>query len=187
MRGAALKGARSIAVTGLAAATLTAGKFVLSAVPNVEIVTLLCAVYGFVLGLPGILAVYVFVTCETLIYGFGTWVISYYIHWPSVAFAFFFLSKFIRPSRLIPTALAVVMTIWFGVLTSLTDVGLFSGFWDDFGARFAIYYARGAVFYVIQTVCNAIVFPLLFKPLCELSGKALKIRVGKSEDPPDMR
>ena len=68
MRGAALKGARSIAITGLAAATLTAGKFVLSAVPNVEIVTLLSAVYGFVLGLPGILAVYVFVTCETLMY-----------------------------------------------------------------------------------------------------------------------
>ena len=137
---------------------------VLSAIPNVEIVTLLCAVYGFVLGAQGVLATCIFVACETLIYGLGPWVISYAIHWPAVALVFWLLSRFIKPSRVIPTIVAVIMTTSFGVLTALVDVGLFSGFWDDFGQRFAIYYARGAVFYVTQIVCNALVFPLLFKP-----------------------
>ena len=163
--GKTLKGARFVAYTALAAASLTAGKFVLSAIPNVEIVTLLCAVYGFVLGAQGVLATCIFVACETLIYGLGPWVISYAIHWPAVALVFWLLSRFIKPSRVIPTIVAVIMTTSFGVLTALVDVGLFSGFWDDFGQRFAIYYVRGAVFYVTQIVCNAIVFPLLFKPL----------------------
>ena len=162
--GKTLKGARFVAYTALAAASLTAGKFVLSAIPNVEIVTLLCAVYGFVLGAQGVLATCIFVACETLIYGLGPWVISYAIHWPAVALVFWLLSRFIKPSRVIPTVVAVVMTTSFGVLTALVDVGLFSGFWDNFGQHFAIYYARGAVFYVTQIVCNALVFPLLFKP-----------------------
>ena len=161
--GKTLKGARFVAYTALAAASLTAGKFVLSAIPNVEIVTLLCAVYGFVLGAQGVLATCIFVACETLIYGLGPWVISYAIHWPAVALVFWLLSRFIKPSRVIPTIVAVIMTTSFGVLTALVDVGLFSGFWDDFGQRFAIYYARGAVFYVTQIVCNALVFPLLFR------------------------
>lgn len=173
--GKTLKGARFVAYTALAAASLTAGKFVLSAIPNVEIVTLLCAVYGFVLGAQGVLATCIFVACETLIYGLGPWVISYAIHWPAVALAFWLLSRFIKPSRVIPTIVAVIMTTSFGVLTALVDVGLFSGFWDDFGQRFAIYYARGAVFYVTQIVCNALVFPLLFKPLTTfLNDRILK-------------
>ncbi len=162
----AVRGAKFVARTALAAATLTAGKFVLSAIPNVEIVTLLCAVYGFVLGASGVLATLVFVSCESLLYGVGTWLISYFIHWPSVALVFWLLSRFCKPSRIVPTLIATVMTVWFGVLTSLVDIGLFSGYWDDFGARFAIYYSRGAVFYIVQIVCNAILFPLLFKPLC---------------------
>lgn len=172
----AVKGARFVAVTAVAAATLTAGKFVLSAIPNVEIVTLLCAVYGFVLGVQGVLATVIFVACETLIYGVGTWVISYAVHWPSVALVFWLLSRFIKPSRIVPTAVAVVMTVWFGVLTSLVDVGLFSGYTEDFGRRFAVYYARGAVFYAIQTACNAIAFPLLFKPMSELLARLLRPR-----------
>lgn len=173
--GKTLKGARFVAYTALAAASLTAGKFVLSAIPNVEIVTLLCAVYGFVLGAQGVLATCIFVACETLIYGLGPWVISYAIHWPAVALVFWLLSRFIKPSRVIPTIVAVIMTTSFGVLTALVDVGLFSGFWGDFGQRFAIYYVRGAVFYVTQIVCNALVFPLLFKPLTTfLNDRILK-------------
>ena len=171
-RDRAYRGARFVAYTALAAASLTAGKFVLSAIPNVEIVTLLCAVYGFTLGAQGVLATCIFVACETLIYGIGAWVVTYAIHWPAVALVFCLLSRFIKPSRVIPAIVAVVMTAAFGVLSSLVDVGLFSGFWDNFWQRFAIYYARGAVFYITQIVCNAIVFPLLFKPLATFVERA---------------
>ena len=140
----------------MAAATLVGGKFVLSAIPNVEIVTLLCAVYGYVLGVTGLIAVYVFVVTETLIYGFGTWVISY------------------KPNRILYTAVAVVLTVAFGVFSSLVDVGLASGYFENFGERFAVYYVRGIYFYIAQTVTNLVVFPTLFVPISKAVARVTR-------------
>ena len=53
--------ALKIALIAVMAATLEGGKLALAAIPNVEIVTLLCAVYGYVFGGAGIIATYVFV------------------------------------------------------------------------------------------------------------------------------
>ncbi len=147
------------------AATLECGKLALAFLPNIEVVTLLCAVYGYVFGCSGVLAAFVFVSIEPLIYGFGTWVVSYYIHWPLVALTFMLLKRLGVKNRWLLTAVGVVLTAGFGVLTSLIDLGILSGFFDDFWERFAIYYARGVVFYIAQAVCNAVLFPLLFKLL----------------------
>ncbi len=155
--------ARAVAYVGIMAATLECVKLALAFLPNIEGVTLLCALYGYVFGLSGALAALVFVTIEPLIYGFGTWVLAYYIHWPSVAIIFMLLRKARIKNRWIISGVAVLLTAWFGILTSLVEVGLFTGFFDDFFKRFAIYYTRGAVFYMIQIACNAVLFPLLFK------------------------
>ena len=155
----------SIVQIALAAATLSAAKFALMWLPNIEVVTLLCAVYGFTLGWKGIAASGVFAAIETLIWGFGSWVITYFIHWPLVAFSFCILSRFIKPSRIIPTIAAFVLTVEFSVLSALVDVGLTSGYFYNFGERFVIYFLRGTWFYVAQIVCNLVLFPLLFKPL----------------------
>ena len=40
------KAARVVALVGIMAATLECGKLVLSFLPNIEVVTLLCALYG---------------------------------------------------------------------------------------------------------------------------------------------
>ena len=69
--------ARSIALVGIMAATLECGKLVLSFLPNIEVVTILCALYGYVFGVLGIVAAAVFVCLEPLIYGFGSWIITY--------------------------------------------------------------------------------------------------------------
>lgn len=158
----------------MAAATLVGGKFVLSAIPNVEIVTLLCAVYGYVLGVTGLIAVYVFVVTETLIYGFGTWVISYFVHWPLVCAAFILLSLFTKPNRILYTVVAVVLTVAFGVFSSLVDVGLASGYFENFGERFAVYYVRGIYFYIAQTVTNFVVFPTLFVPISKAVARVTR-------------
>ena len=165
--------ARTIALVGIMAATVECGKLVLAAIPNVEIVTVLLALYGYVFGIYGVVAAFIFVSIEPLIYGFGSWVISYYIHWPMVALVFMLLSRMKIKNRCILTLAAISLTAWFGVLSSLVDVGLFSGSFDRFWYRFGIYYARGVGFYVTQLICNATLFFLLFP---YLSQKLLKIK-----------
>ena len=157
-----LSGARAIALVGITAATVECAKLALAALPNIEIITLLIGLYGYVFGWYGVLASLVFVSIEPLIYGFGTWVISYYIYWPIVALTFMLLGKLKIKNRWLLTLTALVLTFFFGVLTSLVDVGLLSGNFDRFFYRFALYYVRGIIFYVIQLACNAVLFPLAF-------------------------
>ena len=157
--------ALSAATVGIMAATLTAGKLALSFLPNVEIVTLFLALYSYSFGALGLLASFVFVITETLIYGFGSWVIAYFVYWPAVAFVFMLLGFLGVRGRVIPTGAAVLLTAVFGVLTSLVEIGLFSGFFDNFAYRFSVYYLRGIAFYAVHTVSNAVIFLFLFKPL----------------------
>ncbi len=159
---------------GIAAALLIGGKEALAAIPNVEIVTLLCAVYGFVIGPLSLVSVLAFVTCEGAIYGFGSWTVSYYIYWPLVTAVFILLRHILkRPRIILPTVAAVILTAFFSVLTSLVDIGLLSGFFTDFWKRFAVYYSRGIIFYVIQICCNLALFSVLFVPLSHALGKCL--------------
>ncbi len=153
---------RSIALVGICAATLECGKLALAAIPNFEVVTLLTALYGYTFGWVGVLASVIFVCIEPLIYGINTWIILYFIYWPLVSIIFMLLRRGKIKNRWIFTAVAVLLTLFFGVLDSLISVGLFSGSFDNFFYRFAVYYARGIVFYIIQIVCNAILFPTLF-------------------------
>ena len=173
--------AYKLALIAIMAATLEGGKLALSFIPNVEIVTLLCAVYGYVFGVYGIISTYIFVGLETLIWGVNTWVISYLIHWGCVAFIFTLFGEFKVKNRLILTAAAVIMTAAFGVLTSLVDTGLLTGFFNDFWRRFAIIYTRGAVFYIVQIVCNLVLFLIVFKPLVKQIIRILPDRFKSSK------
>ena len=162
-----LSTAKIAALVGICAATLECGKLVLAVIPNFEVVTLLTALYSYVFGWIGVLSAVVFVCIEPLIYGINTWIISYFIYWPLVAVVFMLLRRAKIKNRWILTAAAVGLTVFFGVLTSLIEVGLFSGGFDNFLYRFAIYYARGIVFYAVQIGCNALLFPLLFNYLAD--------------------
>ena len=170
--------ARAIALVGISAATVECGKLALAAIPNVEVVTLLLALYGYAFGYLGVAAALVFVAIEPMIYGFGSWVVSYMIYWPLVAVVFMLLGRARIKNRLLLTAVAVCLTFFFGVLSSLVDIGLFSGFFDNFFARFAIYYARGVPFYAAQIITNAVMFPLLFPFLAERLGRIFRRQKG---------
>jgi len=164
---------RMIALVGIMAATVECGKLALSFLPNIEVVTLLLALYGYVFGFLGVVAALVFVSIEPIIYGFNTWVVSYYLYWPLVSLVFMMLAKIKVKNRFLLTGAALLLTAWFGVLTTLVDLGLLSGFFDNFWYRFTVYYVRGAVFYIVQIACNAVLFPLLFK---FLAGKLERIK-----------
>ncbi len=159
--------AKKVALVGISAATLECGKLALAALPNIEVVTLLSALYGYVFGSLGVLSALVFVCIEPLIYGVGTWLPLYFIYWPLVAAVFMLLGKKNVENRVILTAFALVLTVIFGFLSALIDVGLFSGYFDNFFYRFGIYYMRGIPFYIAQTVTNAVLFPAVFLPLAE--------------------
>lgn len=107
-----------------------------------------------------------------MIYGFGYWVVAYYIYWPLLA-AIASLLKLIRnplPRNIAATVIAVVITTFFGVLTSVVDAAFASNLSKTFVIYFPIIYMRGIWFYVTHIVSNAVIVPLLFNPL----SKALK-------------
>lgn len=157
--------AGTIALIGLMAASLEAGKFALMSIPNVEVVTLLTALFGYVFGLAGIIAVIIFDLIEVMLWGFGTWVISYLIYWPLLCAVFWLIGRRKIRSRIVLGAVAVGMTVFFGVLSSLIDIGLLSGSYQNFWQRFVIYYGRGVWFYVAQIATNLILFPVAFLPM----------------------
>jgi hypothetical protein len=138
-------------------------------------VSLLVALYSFVFGWPGIIASLIFVCIEPMIWGVGTWFVSYLIYWPFLAALFFILGRLRIKNRFIITAIAVFATFLFGILTSLVDVGLFSGSFDNFFYRFGVYYARGIVFYAVHIASNLAVFILLFTPMRNLLEKTRKM------------
>ena len=154
--------AKDVALVGIMAATVECGKLALAALPNIEVVTLLIALYSYVFGWRGVAASVVFVIIEPLIYGFGSWVVAYFIYWPLLAVVFFLLGRMKIKNRFSLTAIALVMTVFFGVLSSLVDIGLFSGSFDNFLYRFGIYYLRGIPFYLLQIGCNAVLFLFIF-------------------------
>ncbi|MDE5549196.1 MAG: hypothetical protein K2J13_02980 [Clostridia bacterium] len=168
--------ALKLALIAIMSATLEVGKLALSFIPNVEIVTLLCAVYGYVFGFYGIIATYIFVGLETLIWGVNTWIVTYLIHWGCVTFVFMLYGRFKIKNRFLITATAILLTAAFGVLSSLVDTGLLTGFWNNFWKRFAIIYTRGFAFYITQIVCNLLLFLLVFNPLVNRLGKILPDR-----------
>ncbi len=169
-----MSAARKIALVGIMAATVECGKLILAVVPNVEVVTLLVALYGYVFGPLGILAAIVFVFIEPMIWGFGTWVISYLIYWPFVALIFCLLGATRVKNRFALAGFAVLLTVFFGVLTTLVDVGVFTGNFDSFSYRFSVMYLRGVTFYITQILCNAVLFLGVFPYLSRKLGYACR-------------
>ena len=169
-----MKSAKGIATIAIMAATMSGGKLAMSVLPNIEPVTILVAVYasdfGFAYVLP---ASVVFVVLDVLVYGLNTWVMSYLIYWPLVALVFATLN--VRQRGLVANLVtAVLLTLFFGVLTSLVDVGLFLGAFDNFWQRFGVMYARGIPFFVTHVVSNFAIFLLCYNPLCKALAKAKK-------------
>lgn len=169
----AKKTLKTMALTGLVAASLTAAKLALMFIPNIEAVTLLIMVYTVAFGhrvsLP---ATVVFVSVEMLIFGINTWVVSYYIHWCALAVVTAAASRLFKPNLITLTAVAVIMTALFGVLTTLVDTLFASNISQiDFGKYFALLYVRGIPFYAVHTVSNGVMAVIFSAPLIRVSER----------------
>lgn len=166
-----------IAVVAVFTAMLSGGKFALMAIPNVEVVTILVALFSAVWGWKySIPATIIFVILEMFLWGFNTWVLEYLIHWPFVALVFGLLGKVHFKSNAMKlicfTACAMIVTFLFGVQTSVVDTLLAysssKGFWvvtKEFWYRFSVLYLRGLVFFVVHIISNCILFTCAYLPL----------------------
>jgi hypothetical protein len=161
---------KNIVLTAMLAATLTSGKLALSFIPNVEIVTLLIVLYSAVFGKKiSVTAVVIFCIVEGLLYGFSYWLITYFIYWDALALFAGILSARTK-SVVFFTVYAVVMTVFFGILSSVVDT-FFSSSPDPF-RFFMIRYLNGIAFYVTQIVCNAVLFPVAFLQMRKVFEKS---------------
>ena len=176
-----------IAVSAMYAALIVGGKQALAVLPNIEVVTLLIALCAYVWGAVVVFpAVNVFIVVDVAIWGVNTWVISYLIHWNTVALAFWLLGKVCFKHKgveiTVATLTAAVLTTLFGVVTSAVDtlVGYTGkGFFvdlDNYFHRFAVMYVSGGSFYITQIVCNVVLFAVAFLPLVVLNRRA-KLRI----------
>lgn len=165
-----ISGAKAVALVGVMAATVECGKLALSFLPNVEVVTLLIALYGYVFGRYGVAAAAVFVCIEPLIYGFGSWAITYIMYWPLVAAVFMLLCRSHVKNRWLLTLAAVGMTVIFGLLSSAIDSAVYFGVNEHYLSNLVLYYLRGIVFYAVQIACNAALFPTVFPYLARKLG-----------------
>ncbi|MBO7222407.1 MAG: hypothetical protein J6V37_05095 [Clostridia bacterium] len=168
--------ARYITQVAVMAGLLTALKFALSFLPNVEVITLLIAVFSAVWGLKYSLpATLVFCTVEMAIYGIGTWVPLYFIYWPLLAVIFHFALRGKRPAVAMGIALAIAlpMTIIFGVLSASVEtlfvIGAVSA--DMLGTYFVTYYLKGLWYYLVHVVSVVASIAILFIPLVKICQK----------------
>lgn len=155
-------------------ATLVGGKFALSFIPNVEIVTTLLLVYAFVFGPDAVLAALVFCTCDILLYPPALDVIvAYYIYWPMLAIAGWSLKLAGVTADAPYLIVALVFTAAFGFLTTATShfiLGL--PYWPT--------YVAGLLFYAIHLISTLIVMLVAFKPLTRALHKLNRKFIAKS-------
>ncbi|MCM1306317.1 MAG: hypothetical protein NC037_04935 [Bacteroides sp.] len=154
------------------AAMLTAFKFALSFIPNVEVVTLMICVYGSAMGIAYALpATLVFCTVEIAIYGVGSWVLLYYVYWTLLAVV---SSLFLKGGRApLAIAIGVVGSVAFGVLSACCDT-LFcvaSLAPARLGDYLIAYYIRGLYFDVVHTISNAVILSVLYVPLVTVTKR----------------
>lgn len=158
--------AKKIALCAIITATLEIGKLSLNFIANVEVVSLLTAVYAYVFGGLTLISVLAFILIEMAIWGVNTWVLSYFVFFGSIAIVFYFLGKKKIDKLWLILLLISVLTIGFGFISSFFDVAI--GGFNNFLNRYFIYYFRGIVFYAVHVVSNFIIFILAFKNLIKL-------------------
>lgn len=151
------------------AALTFAVKTVLTLHINVELVSLLLAVYTIVLGFQhGILIAIVFTTItvfESVYYGAGDWIILYYINWPLLTVL---TAVFVRDAK---AEMRAAITL--GLFGLLFDIPSALMKLIVFGPAYAYsYLISGIAFDAIHGGANFVIALFLFKPLCIALTKA---------------
>lgn len=157
---------RELALLSLLTAILMVGKVAMEALPNIELVSLLIAIYTLSLGKKALAVIYVFVLLEGLIFGFGLWFINYLYIWLILWCVVMLLRHMTSP-----IGWALVLSLFglcFGLLCAIPYV-----FIGGFGMA-ASYFVSGIPFDLLHCAGNLAVGLILFKPLDALMRRGMR-------------
>lgn len=174
-----MKSTKTITLIAMLSAILTVAKLSLMWLGNVELVSILILTYACKLRIREVFAITaLFCVTEILMFGFNTWIISYLIYWNILGVFAHFACK-LKHDRLTMSAFIAVMTAFFGLLTTLVDTGLFTGFYSNFFYRFSILYVSGIYFFLVHIISNMVIvfalYPYTKKTFCKLHARFFNI------------
>ena len=149
-----------------------AAQLCLSAIPGVEVVTVLFVAFAFAFGCrQGMIAATAFSLLRQLVFPFSpTVLILYLIYFNLLALLFGFLGRYIalRPKRVpIVTVIACLCTAGFTILDNII-----TPLWLGYSGRlFRLYFLASFSFMIPQIICTAITVGILFFPLAKIFKK----------------
>lgn len=149
------------------ATILIVSKELLSFLPNIELVSLLVIIYSKLLVKEdSYLVVVLFVLVQGVLYGFGDWMIGYFISWPLLVF----LTRLLKNHLITYLRIAIFSGIFglsFGIFFTLPYLMV--------SLNYAVgYYIKGIFFDGIHAIGNFIIAVLLYDPLYKVLLKLTK-------------
>ena len=151
--------AQELAVTALLGAILLAAQVALSFLPNIELVSLLLILYALYFPLrQALMACWVFALLEGLLYGFGSWWVTYLYVWPLLVL----LAHFLHPSCFGAVLLSGGFGLSFGALCAI-PYALTGGL-----AYGVSWWMSGIPFDIAHCIGNVAASWVLFRPLQRL-------------------
>jgi len=158
--------ARECAYLAVFLALVIGAQAVLSAVPGVELVTVMFVAYAFTLGVRrGMLAATAFSLLRQIVFGFYPLVlVLYLVYYNLLCVVFGLLGRSIKtPLKWIAlvAVIACICTVCFTLLDNIL-----TPLWYGYGKKSTLLYFRASLpFLIPQVVCTAITVPVLFFPL----------------------
>lgn len=162
-----ISSAKEVARTAVFVALVVGAQYVLSALPFVEVVTLLFVCYSYVFGAArGVVAAVAFAALRQFLFGFFPVIFFLYVlYFPLLCVVFGNMGKRCRVKGWRLVALAVAVAVFCTVLFSLAD-NLLTPLYYAYSPKAAKMYFRASLpFLVGQSVCVAVTVAFLFRPL----------------------
>ncbi len=145
---------------GMLGAMTFGGKYIMSALPNIEPVSLMVILFAVVFGKKWVYPVYLYVIMEFLFYGLGLWNINYLYIWAVLAILAGVFRNMEHPLGW--AMLSGIFGLTFGALCGIVDV--FIG-----GPAYAVAkWASGIPFDIAHCAGNFAIALVVFKPLRKL-------------------
>ena len=154
---------RELTLFGVLGALTFAAKYVMSALPNIEPVSLMVMLFAVVFGRKCLYPIYLYVMLEFLFYGLNLWSINYLYIWVVLALGAYLLRKMEHPLGW--AILSGTFGLLFGALCGIVDV-----FIGGFGYAVAKW-VSGIPFDISHCIGNFVIALLLFKPMRQLMEK----------------
>ena len=153
---------RDIITIGLLSTILLIGKYVFDFIPNVELVSLLLMMFAITYGLKSIYISIVFCMCNGLMYGFGSWLIVYFVVYGGLVGVSYLLRKPLRRSLIARVVFSAIFGLTFGLWFAI-EWGIMYGVSSG-----VAYYLNGITFDLIHMVGNAVVTLILSVPILKV-------------------